>query len=529
MTSGLAHLKTQAGRVKTGGMSQSDGPPAPNITEFTVSELSFAIKRMVESAFEHVRVRGEVGRVARPGSGHIYFDLKDERNVLSAVVWKGTAGKLRHLPEQGLEIVATGRLTTFPGQSRYQIVVEHLEPAGAGALMALLEERRRTLAAEGLFSQERKKPLPYLPHVIGVVTSPTGAVIRDILHRLADRFPTRVLVWPVRVQGETCADEVAAAVRGFNALSPKGRIPRPDLLIVARGGGSIEDLWGFNEEAAVRAVAESDIPVISAIGHETDTALTDFAADLRAPTPTAAAEHAVPVREELLANVADRGSRLWLAMDRSRQARRRELDTAARGLPGLSDLVALPRQRLDFAAARLGHGLQALAAARRQAFTAVAARMRPRILQMARVSLADRLVAVAARGDRAWGQQIRQARRDFSTFGDRLAPTLLVAGLARERGRVAQIARLLDGYSYTATLKRGFAIVRDAADRPVRAAAALTPGDTLSLEFADGRVGAVAGGLSGQPDKPTVRRQSAGGRSSSDQSEPGRGGQGDLF
>ncbi|HSM41422.1 MAG TPA: exodeoxyribonuclease VII large subunit, partial [Afifellaceae bacterium] len=332
-----------------------------NLIEFTVSEISFAVKRSIEEGFSHVRVRGELGRISRPGSGHIYLDLKDDKAVLNGVIWRGTASRLKFQPEQGLEVIATGKLTTFPGQSKYQIVIEQIEPAGAGALMALLEERRKKLAAEGLFDEERKKKLPYLPRVIGVVTSPTGAVIRDILHRLHDRFPVQVLVWPVRVQGEGSAEEVTAAVRGFNALATGGAIPRPDLLIVARGGGSIEDLWSFNEENVVRAVAASDIPVISAVGHETDWTLIDHAADRRAPTPTGAAEMAVPVRAELVANVGDLDNRRALAWARLIDSRRREVVALARAIPSLGDLLAVPRQTLDNLALRLQGGLATLA------------------------------------------------------------------------------------------------------------------------------------------------------------------------
>ncbi|MCX8508536.1 MAG: exodeoxyribonuclease VII large subunit, partial [Rhodobacteraceae bacterium] len=289
-----------------------DGSPG-NAHEYTVSEISGAVKRVIEGEFANVRVRGEISRVSRPASGHLYFDLKDDRSVIAAVSWKGQAAKMSVRPEEGMEVIATGRLTTFPGQSKYQLIVEDIVPAGAGALMMMLEKRKAALAAEGLFAPERKKEIPYLPEVIGVVTSPSGAVIRDILHRLRDRFPRRVLIWPVAVQGEKCAPEVAAAIRGFNALPKGGAIPRPDLIIVARGGGSIEDLWGFNEEIVVRAAAASAIPLISAVGHETDTTLIDFAADRRAPTPTAAAEMAVPVRLELLAWVAEHGARLGRA------------------------------------------------------------------------------------------------------------------------------------------------------------------------------------------------------------------------
>src|SRR6266705_1024913 len=272
-----------------------------NAPEFTVSELSSALKRTVEDAYGHVRVRGEIsGFRGAHASGHCYFALKDDGAKIEAVIWKSAHARMRFKPQEGLEVIATGKLTTYPGSSKYQIVIEALEPAGIGALMALMEERKRKLAAEGLFDEARKQLLPWLPEVIGVVTSPTGAVIRDILHRLEDRFPRRVLVWPVKVQGEGSAEQVAAAIRGFNALPEGGKIPRPDVLIVARGGGSLEDLWSFNEEIVVRAAADSLIPLISAVGHETDVTLIDFVSDKRAPTPTAAAESAVPVRIELI-------------------------------------------------------------------------------------------------------------------------------------------------------------------------------------------------------------------------------------
>jgi exodeoxyribonuclease VII large subunit len=275
-----------------------------NVVEWTVSELSSALRRTVEEAYGYVRVRGEIsGFKGQQPSGHAYFALKDEGARLDAVIWKSTFGRMRVKPEEGLEVIVTGRLTTYPGRSSYQIVIDRLEPAGIGALMKLLEERKKKLAAEGLFDEARKQLLPFLPKVIGVVTSPTGAVIRDILHRLEDRFPRRVLVWPVRVQGETSAAEVANAIRRFNELPELGPIPRPDLIIVARGGGSLEDLWSFNEEIVVRAAAASMIPLISAVGHETDITLIDFAADRRAPTPTAAAEIAVPVRAELMVSL----------------------------------------------------------------------------------------------------------------------------------------------------------------------------------------------------------------------------------
>eukprot|EP01035_Chromulina_nebulosa_P024880 gene24880-32411_t len=320
-------------------------PMIPNVAEFTVSELSFALKRTVEEGFSHVRVRGEIsGYRGAHSSGHAYFALKDDAAKIEAVVWRGVFGKLRFKPEEGMEVIATGRLTTYPNSSKYQIVIEALEPAGVGALMALLEERKKRFAAEGLFDAGRKKPLPYLPRVIGVVTSPTGAVIRDILHRIADRFPVHVLVWPVRVQGETSAAEVAQAIDGFDRLPAGGRIPRPDLIIVARGGGSLEDLWGFNEEIVVRAVARCSIPLIAAIGHETDWTLIDYVADLRAPTPTGAAEMAVPVRSDLITRVDTLSARLGGAIRRSVELRRSDLRSVTRALPAATDLLATRRQ-----------------------------------------------------------------------------------------------------------------------------------------------------------------------------------------
>ncbi|MEP3033853.1 MAG: exodeoxyribonuclease VII large subunit, partial [Pseudoruegeria sp.] len=304
-----------------------------NAPEFTVTEISGAVKKTIEGEFGHVRVKGEVGRVSRPRSGHVYLDLKDDRSVLAGVMWKGVASRLTTQPEEGMEVVATGKLTTFGGQSKYQMVIEDIAPAGMGALMAMLEKRKAALAAEGLFDPSRKQQLPYLPEIIGVITSPSGAVIRDILHRLRDRFPRKVLIWPVAVQGAKSAPEVARAIEGFNAFSPGGALPRPDLLIVARGGGSIEDLWGFNEEIVARAAAASHIPLISAVGHETDTTLIDFVSDMRAPTPTAAAEMAVPVRLELLTTLDNQQARLVRAIEQAILNRKQRLQDLSRALP----------------------------------------------------------------------------------------------------------------------------------------------------------------------------------------------------
>ncbi len=468
-----------------------------NVAEFTVSEISNALKRTLEDTFGHVRVRGELGRVSRPASGHVYLDLKDDRAVISGVIWKGTASRMKIQPEQGLEVIATGRITTFPGQSKYQIIIETLEPAGAGALMALLEERRKKLSAEGLFDEDRKRELPYLPKVIGVVTSPTGAVIRDILHRLSDRFPRHVLVWPVRVQGDSSAAEVAAGIRGFNALAPGGDIPRPDLIIVARGGGSLEDLWGFNEEEVVRAAADSAIPLISAVGHETDWTLIDHAADWRAPTPTAAAERAVPVRTEVLAYVADMAARQHRAMSRAMDERRTRITAAGRGLPRPDDLLALARQRFDAASGRLGQSLKSATAASRNRFDRVAARLSVRPLQQQIMRDRETVIRLS-----------REARRNLGT------------GMDQRRQALSAADKLLRAFSYQAVLERGFALVRDSQGQPVRTAAATEAGMGVSIEFADGRADAVIG-VKGTR-KPIASARPPG------EGKPG-GGQGSLF
>jgi len=495
--------------------------PRANAVEWSVSELSAALKRTVEDEFSYVRVRGEVSGYRGPhASGHCYFCLKDEAARIDAVVWKGTFARMRFKPEEGMEVVATGRLTTYPGRSTYQIVVDSLEPAGVGALMALLEQRKRALAAEGLFDEARKQLLPYLPEVIGVVTSPTGAVIRDILHRLGDRFPRHVLVWPVRVQGEGAAEEIAAAIRGFNALPEQGAVRRPDLMIVARGGGSIEDLWPFNEEIVVRAAADSLIPLVSAVGHETDVTLIDFAADRRAPTPTAAAEMAVPVRAELMAELANIARRAFACWQRGMDHRRTELRAAARALPSADALLAQPRQRLDACADRLPRALRANAQLHHTAFSRIAARLTPQMLRGLTGRRRDRFESVAARLASALRANAEQRRLMIERRRDRVArlharlDDLVRGGIERRAARVERAGSLLEALSYHGVLARGFALVRDGAGKPLRAAAAVAPGAALSIEFADGRVGAIATGGGATP-KPKAKR--------------GSGGQGDLF
>jgi exodeoxyribonuclease VII large subunit len=501
-----------------------------NAPEFTVSELSSALKRTVEDAYGHVRVRGEITGFRGPhSSGHCYFALKDEGAKIEAVIWKSAHYRMRFKPQEGLEVIATGRLTTFPGSSKYQIVIEALEPAGIGALMALMEERKRKLSAEGLFDQARKQLLPWLPEVIGVVTSPTGAVIRDILHRLQDRFPRRVLVWPVRVQGEGSAEQIAAAIRGFNALPVGGRIPRPDLLIVARGGGSLEDLWSFNEEIVVRAAADSMIPLISAVGHETDITLIDFAADKRAPTPTAAAEMAVPVRSELFVEVAAKARRTMLCWQRGQEGRRTELRAAVRALPAAGELLAIPRQRLDGASGALPRALKANTHAHFRRFATSSARLTLRVLR-SQVAQADHRLTVSGERLTHSARTLLRTRRDrFAGLAIRLQASKLSnaqaqrQSIARHRERVARLSerarralatatqrlaarvahsgQLLGALSYRSVLARGFALVRDEAGHAVHAAAGIGPGARLDLEFSDGRVAATADG-----DRPAASR-----------------------
>ncbi|HZQ41337.1 MAG TPA: exodeoxyribonuclease VII large subunit, partial [Rhizomicrobium sp.] len=442
--------------------SRPSSSPGANLPEFSVTELSAALKRAVEDQFAFVRVRGEISGLKFHSSGHVYFDLKDEKACLNAVIWRGTVPRLKVKPEAGMEVVLTGKLSTYAGSSRYQIVVEQVELAGLGALMALLEERKKRLTAEGLFDAARKKPLPYLPEVIGVVTSPTGAVIRDIMHRLMDRFPRRVLLWPVAVQGEKAAAEVAAAITGFNSFDG-ARWPRPDLIIVARGGGSVEDLMAFNDEAVVRAAAASKIPLISAVGHETDTTLIDFAADMRAPTPTAAAELAVPVRSELIAQVLDFERRFVRCFGKAMEDRKRHLAQLVRVLPRADSLFAGPRQRLDTVGERLGAALRRNLQLHRTEFTEAAAQLRFRMLKDRMTVCGERTKALGERASRAQTARLRQARRHLDG-----------------------LSRVLEGISYRAVLERGFALVRGEDGAVRRRAGSIRNGESLSLTFADG-------------------------------------------
>jgi len=460
-------------------MVTGSGGLRPNLPEYTVSELSQAVKRALETDFGHVRVRGEISGCKRVASGHCYLTLKDAESNLDGVIWRTGFGRLAVKPEDGMDVVCIGRMTTYPGRSKYQLIIEAIELAGVGALLKLLEERKKKLAAEGLFDEARKRKLPHLPDVIGVVTSPTGAVIRDILHRLSDRFPRRVLVWPVSVQGEGAADAIAAAIAGFDALDGKGAVPRPDLLIVARGGGSLEDLMAFNEEVVVRAAASCTIPLISAVGHETDTTLIDFAADRRAPTPTAAAEMAVPVRLELAADVAAFAHRLAQALARFIDDKFVRVEGLARGLPDPRSLIETALQRLDDRSERLRLGIAALLRLRGQSVQALGRMLRRDILE----------------------REVGRLRDGVANLAERLAPA--VARLLQQReialagaaGRLASWRQAQDK-----VLERGYVLVRDAKGAVLTSAHAVAPGADLALEFHDGKVAARAIGR--EADKP---------------------------
>ena len=488
--------------------------PGSNLPEYSVGDLARRLKRTIEDEFGFVRVRGEISQPKKHSSGHCYLRLKDDTAVIEAVCWRGTVAKLAVKPEEGLEVIVTGRMTTYPGRSQYQLIIESMELAGEGALLKMLEERKRRLAAEGLFDPDRKKPIPFLPDVIGVITSPTGAVIRDILHRLHDRFPRHVLLWPVAVQGERAAAEVTAAIEGFNRIQPGSRVPRPDLLIVARGGGSLEDLMAFNEENVVRAAAASRIPLISAVGHETDTTLIDHASDRRAPTPTAAAEMAVPVRAELLAQVLDDERRLIGCANRILSERRTRVEGLARGLGDPRALLEGHAQRLDDRAERLTLAAATLLERRRTRVGELGAKLRhPREKLM---QAGERLTSESRALDAALRQAVMAARGQYERVGSRLSlgPVRIRVSeggrrledlkprLERSYGKavedraakLAAVGQLLESYSYKGVLARGFALVEAGDGKPLTSAAQATPGLAVSLVFADGRAAATVDG-----------------------------------
>jgi exodeoxyribonuclease VII large subunit len=481
-----------------------DSPPAANnVPEFTVAELSGAIRRTIEGAFGRVRVRGEITECKRYPSGHIYLSLKDENAKLESVVWKSSVPRLAVQPENGVEVIATGKLTTYADRSKYQLVIERLDYAGEGALLARIEKLRQKLAAEGLFEAARKRALPQLPRIVGVVTSEAGAVIQDIRTTIARRFPRRIILWPVPVQGQGAAERIAAAIAGFGALPPDGTVPRPDVLIVARGGGSLEDLMAFNEEIVVRAAALSPIPLISAVGHETDTTLIDFAADRRAPTPTAAAELAVPSRAELLAALDQTGARLRGAAARELRARETALLRLERRLPDIPARVLEYRRRLDEAGEGLAPALARFVAGRRVALA-------PLVVPHPRTAIAARRAGLAlleSRRAAAFARRIQRARGARALAAFSAAP--LAALLREKRGRLEGAAGRLEALSYHAVLARGFALVRGADGEPLTRAAEVAPGARLSIAFADGEVAATAEGEA-KRGRPRAARASQG-------------------
>lgn len=483
------------------GPAEAPAAARDNNPPLSISELSFALKRTLEDRFGHVRLRGEISKVNRHASGHVYLTLKDDKAAIDGVIWKGVVKGLGAQPESGLEVIVTGKITSYPARSSYQIVIESMEPAGAGALLAQLERLKARLRDEGLFEPSRKKPLPTFPATIGVITSPTGAVIRDILHRIAERWPCRVIVWPVVVQGDAACGQVSNAIRGFDRMAPDGPIPRPDLLIVARGGGSVEDLWCFNDEGLARTVAEARIPIISAVGHETDTTLIDFVSDRRAPTPTGAAEIATPVLSDLRWALSDLEARLARSGSRLLEDRRTRLRAAARGLPARpEDLLALPQQRLDHAASRLGSGLHRNVAVHERQLAAVGGRLSKGLL--------DR--AIERRGDR------------LTAYADRFGPAMK-RRLDRDETRLAALTRAL------ATLdpkrpKPGFARIEDEAGAMIASAAALSPGQAVRIVFGDGAKDATIDGGDAAPRATALPPSRPAPRP-----KPPTAGQGDLF
>jgi exodeoxyribonuclease VII large subunit len=468
-----------------------------NARPYSVSELAFALKRTLEDAYGFVRLRAELSKVTFHSNGHVYLTLKDERSAIDGVVWKGSVRNLKVRPEQGLEVVVTGKITTYPAGSRYQIVIDSMEPAGVGALLAQLERLKARLAEEGLFEAARKKPIPAMPAVIGVITSPTGAVIRDILHRIRDRWPCQVVVWPVVVQGDQAAAQVSAAIEGFCRFGAGGDPPRPDVIIVARGGGSVEDLWPFNDEGLARTVAACTIPLISAVGHETDTTLIDFVSDRRAPTPTAAAEMATPVLAELRAAVSDLTGRLHRTAGRIVEDRRGRVLAAERTLARVPDLVEMAAQRFNLAASRLEAGLEKNAAAHERALLGVSSRLTPLLLQRPQTVQADRLAAVA----------------------DRLNPTML-RQLDRWSERLAGLAKVHSAVNPDAPLSRGFARVHRMDGGLVRQGATLSQGEAVRLVFSDEARTAV---IDGDP-RPSATKPARPARQA-----PPPAAQGDLF
>ena len=483
--------------------------PGINEPEFSVSEISNAIKRLIEEEFSYVRIRGEIGRVSLPRSGHVYLDLKDEKSVIAGVIWKGVADKLMTKPEEGMEVIARGRVTTFGGQSKYQIIIDDLRPAGVGALMAMLEKRKKQFQAEGIFNQEHKKPLPFLPEIIGVITSPSGAVIKDILHRLSDRFPRKVTLWPVAVQGDNCAREVSRAIDGFNSLTVQNPLIAPDLIIVARGGGSIEDLWGFNEELVVRSAFKSTIPLISAIGHETDTTLLDYVADVRAPTPSAAAEMAVPVRHELLALIDANEARLSRALSQVLLNRSQRLLDISRSLPRVFGLLEGPTQRLDSISTRLPISLTSSVKLKKSRLFELSTGIKPTSLIMRLENSQSKFELQAKQLKTLLGYCIDLRKQTLGSLFSRIENLSLKREILHEQKNLKDLSlrvrkayetsltnletklqaidRLRETLGYRETLNRGYAVIRSGDNVITEKAKALYE-TNLSIEFRDGEL-----------------------------------------
>ena len=522
-----------------------------NVPEYSVSQLSNHVRRTLEDSFGHVKIRGEIsGYRGRHSSGHCYFALKDERARIDAVVWRGVFSKLKFKPEEGMEVIVTGKVSSYPGSSKYQIVIESMEPAGVGALMALLEERKKKFTEEGLFAQERKKQIPFLPQTIGIITSPTGAVIQDMMHGFEERFPAHIILWPVRVQGDTCANEVARALAGFNAIKPGGAVSKPDLIIVARGGGSLEDLWGFNEEAVVRAVANSEIPIISAVGHETDWTLIDLAADARAPTPTKAAEWAVPKYSELIERGKDLELRLQRTIQRYIAEQRSKTTGLGRAMPRLQDLIAMPRQRLDSIPERMENALKLRIQSSRSRITEMSSRLAPGLRENAHTKRTYYL-SLKGRFIPSLSKSLVKRRLAFQNISSRYAPTLLrqkisyyqqrlsaiekqaytntAHKLAVSRSKFESCGKLLSSLGYQNVLKRGYVLARDENGSMVRTVDGVKTGQKLALEFFDGFVETTASDITGKSGQPEPKAKNDAKTAKPKKRKPDDTDQGSLF
>ena len=427
---------------------------------YSVGEFSHVIKKLVETNFSYVRIRGEISRPSFPGSGHVYFTLKDADGTIAAIIWKYTLPRLSIMPEEGMEVICTGKITTFAGQSKYQIIVDNMEVAGEGALLKMLEDRRKKLIAEGLFNPEHKKPIPYLPEIIAVITSSSGAVIKDILHRLSDRFPSHVYIWPVAVQGEESAKQVSNAIDQLNQLSKETNVKRPDLIIVARGGGSLEDLWSFNEEIVVRSVFNSTIPIISAVGHETDTTLIDFVSDLRAPTPTGAAEKSVPVRDELKVRLGELGLRIHSSFLSKVNNNKNQLRNLVRLLGKPDQILDNKSQKLDYSYRDLENLFQNIFVDQKNKISQFAQRLLPPKVLINNLDAKKQLLDTKFRN-------------------------LIENLIDKKQTRFISLGKLLEAASFKRILDRGFSLVMDLDGKPIKLSSQATQKSNIQIKFSD--------------------------------------------